>query len=90
MILQGILTERPVELIAGDIVEISPEESIHRFLNHRGIKYLRHLLGEQAEVVQTHSITLFDSEFEPDIALVRSPDTLYLDRHPYPFADDMY
>jgi hypothetical protein len=60
------------------------KESIHRFLNHQGIKYLRHLLGEQAEVMQAHPITLFDSEF----AIVRSPDTLYLDRHP--FADDMY
>jgi hypothetical protein len=64
------------------------KESIHRFLNHQGIKYLRHLLGEQAEVMQAHPITLFDSESEPDIAVVRSPDTLYLDRHP--FADDMY
>jgi Uma2 family endonuclease len=88
MIAQGILTDRSVELIAGDIINMSPEGSTHRFINHRGIKYLRHLLGDQAEVMEAHPITLSDSEPEPDIAIVRSPDTLYLDRHP--FAEDVY
>ena len=88
MIAQGILTDRSVELIAGDIINMSPEGSTHRFINHRGIKYLRHLLGEQAEVMEAHPITLADSEPEPDIAIVRSPDTLYLDRHP--LAEDVY
>jgi Uma2 family endonuclease len=38
--------------------------------------------------MEAHPITLLDSEPEPDIAIVRSPDTLYLDRHP--LAEDVY
>ncbi|GFE68379.1 Uma2 family endonuclease [Chroococcus sp. FPU101] len=34
--------------------------------------------------MEAYSITLADSEPEPEIAIVRSPDTLYLNRHPYP------
>jgi Uma2 family endonuclease len=84
----GILSERHVELIAGEIIEMSPEGSIHRFVNYRGVIYLRSLLREQAIVIEAHPITLADSEPEPDIAIVRSPDTLYLNRHPYP--EDIY
>jgi Uma2 family endonuclease len=43
MIDAGILSERHVELIAGDIIEISPEGSIHRFINYSGVIYLRSL-----------------------------------------------
>lgn len=88
MIDAGILSERHVELIAGDIIEMSPEGSIHRFINYRGVIYLRSLLREQAIVMEAHPITLADSEPEPDIDIVRSPDTLYLNRHPYP--EDIY
>ncbi|MGD1700552.1 Uma2 family endonuclease [Dapis sp. BLCC M229] len=38
--------------------------------------------------MEAHPITLVDSEPEPDITIVRSPDTLYLDRHPY--REDIY
>ncbi|GFE68378.1 hypothetical protein [Chroococcus sp. FPU101] len=41
MIDAGILSERHVELIAGDIIEMSPEGSTHRFINYRGVIYLR-------------------------------------------------
>jgi hypothetical protein len=34
MIAQGILIDRSVELIAGDIIDRSPEGSTHRFINH--------------------------------------------------------
>ncbi|HAC63209.1 MAG TPA: hypothetical protein DCF68_06620 [Cyanothece sp. UBA12306] len=84
----GILSGRRVELITGNIIEMSPEGSIHRFINHRGTKYLRSILGKKAEVMEAHPITLKDSEPEPDISIVRSPDTLYLNHHPYP--EDIY
>jgi Uma2 family endonuclease len=88
MIEAGILTERRVELIAGEIIDMSPEGSIHSFINYRGVIYLRSLLGQQAIIREAHPITLANSEPEPDIAIVSSPDTRYLDHHPYP--EDIY
>jgi Uma2 family endonuclease len=88
MIEAGSLGDRSVELIGGEIVTMSPEGPIHRFINHRASQYLRLLLGEHAEVIEAHPITLADSEPEPDIAVVRSPDTLYVNRHPSP--EDIY
>lgn len=88
MIEAGILNERPVELIAGKIIDMSPEGSIHTFINYRGVIYLRSLLGERAIIREAHPITLANSEPEPDIAIVRSPDTRYLEHHPYP--EDIY
>ena len=88
MIEVGILSDRRVELILGNIIEMSPEGPLHRFINHTTVKYLRTLLKDQAEVIEAHPITLSDSEPEPDIAIARSPDRLYLNRHPYP--EDIY
>ncbi len=88
MIKAGILSDRRVELILGDIIEMSPEGPIHRFVNHTTVKYLRELLKNQAEVYEAHPITLSESEPEPDLAIVRSPETLYFKRHPYP--EDIY
>ncbi|MDJ0845882.1 Uma2 family endonuclease [Crocosphaera sp.] len=88
MIEAGILNDHHVELIAGEIIEMSPEGTFHRFLNHRGVKYLRSILENEAEIMECHPITLLDSEPEPDITIVRTPDTLYLNRHPYP--EDIY
>jgi Uma2 family endonuclease len=88
MIEAGILSDHRVELICGDIIEMSPEGPLHRFINHKTVKYLRSLLKDQAEVIEAHPITLSNSEPEPDITITRSPDRLYLTRHPYP--EDIY
>lgn len=88
MIAAGILSDRPVELIAGEILQMSPEGPIHTSINYISVTYLRSLLGTQAVVREAHPITLTDSEPEPDIAIVRSPYTLYLNHHPYP--EDIY
>ncbi|GBF80897.1 hypothetical protein AsFPU1_2306 [Aphanothece sacrum FPU1] len=88
MIEAGILNDRRVELIFGEIIQMSPEGPFHHFVNMSVAQYLRLLLGEQAQVSEAHPITLSDSEPEPDIAVVRSPDTLYINRHPY--AQDIY
>ncbi len=48
-------------------------------------KYLRSILGDRAEISEAHPITLLnDSEPEPDIAILKTPDTLYQHRHPRP------
>ena len=84
MIETGILYQRKVELLAGEIVEMSPETPIHYNTAKRGAKYLEELLADKAEVRFNGPITLTDSEPEPDIAIVKLPELAYDNRHPQP------
>ncbi len=85
MIDAGILDDRAVELINGEIVQMSPEGVPHTFYCRETVKYLRLILGELAEVSEAHPITLPNaSEPEPDIAIVQTPSTIYKTRHPIP------
>ena len=85
MIESELLADRSLELINGEIIEMSPEGVSHSFYCRGTAKYLRSILGNRAEVSEAHPITLpNDSEPEPDIAIVRTPDTLYQTRHPFP------
>ncbi|MBD2302527.1 Uma2 family endonuclease [Nostoc sp. FACHB-87] len=88
MIQAGILRDRHVELLAGEIVEMSPETPIHYSTAKRGAKYLENLLTGQADIRFNGPITLSNSEPEPDIAIVRLPESNYSDRHPAP--DDIF
>lgn len=88
MIEAGILSDRRVELIDGEIWEMSPEGPLHRFISDSAAQYLRELLKGLAKVFEAHPITLANSEPEPDVAIVRLPDTTYLTRHPQP--NDIY
>ncbi|MGD1700553.1 hypothetical protein [Dapis sp. BLCC M229] len=40
MIDAGIIKNRKVELINGEIINIILEGPVHRFINHRAVKYL--------------------------------------------------
>jgi Uma2 family endonuclease len=84
MVEAGILRDRRVELLAGEIVEMSPETPLHYATAKRGAKYLEELLLGKADVRFNGPITLADSEPEPDIAIVRLPESIYNDRHPVP------
>ncbi|MEO1093520.1 MAG: Uma2 family endonuclease [Cyanobacteria bacterium J06638_28] len=84
MVEAGILQERRVELLAGDVVEMSPETPLHYATAKRGARYLEALLQDKADVRFNGPITLADSEPEPDIAIVHLPETNYLKRHPLP------
>ncbi|MEM7593336.1 MAG: Uma2 family endonuclease [Cyanobacteria bacterium P01_A01_bin.83] len=84
MLASGVLNNRAVELIAGEIIEVSPETPLHRFTNDSIAEYLRTLLQGKAKVFESHPITLDNSEPEPDISIVRLPNTNYLNHHPYP------
>lgn len=84
----GILANKKVELLEGEIVQMSPEGIPHRHTNHEIVKYLRQLLGDGAEVYEAHPVTLDESEPEPDIAIVRSPSLRY--RYHHPFKEDIY
>ena len=84
MIAAGILQERKVELLRGEVVEMSPEGEPHAYCSHQADKYLTLLLGERAEVRQAKPITLpNDSEPEPDLAIVQPLGRDYREHHPY-------
>jgi Uma2 family endonuclease len=81
----GMLIDRRVELLSGDIVEMSPEGMPHAVYCGDAVDYLKQLLGNRAKVREAHPITLpNDSEPEPDIAVVIPSPDRYLDHHPYP------
>jgi Uma2 family endonuclease len=88
MIDTGLLEDKPVQLLEGEIIEMSPEGPLHTSINYSVAEYLRELLRGRAIIREAHPVTLDNSEPEPDIAIVASPYTNYLTRHPYP--QDIY
>jgi Uma2 family endonuclease len=85
----GLLDNRPVELLNGDIVTLAPEGPEHAFLGDEGGDYLSNLLGQRAKVRQGRPITLPNqSEPEPDLAIVKPLGETYRHRHPY--AEDVF
>jgi Uma2 family endonuclease len=81
----GLLDEKRVELLEGNIVDMAPEGMPHAVYCTEAVEYLRFLLGDRAKVREAHPITLPNhSEPEPDIAIVCAPNSQYLTHHPYP------
>jgi Uma2 family endonuclease len=88
MIEAGILDDRKVELLLGEIVEMTPESPFHRVYGEGLAYYLRTRLKDRAWVSEARPITLADSEPEPDIAIVRLPWFQYSQHHPY--SEDIF
>ncbi len=84
----GIIADKPVELLNGAIIEMSPEGISHSYTNDSVADYLREKLTGLAKIRESHPVTLDNSEPEPDIAIVRLPETIYRSHHPYP--QDIY
>jgi Uma2 family endonuclease len=86
MITTGILRGRHVELLDGDIVEMTPEGEPHAYCSDEAGEYLSHILGDRAKVRQNKPITLpqNDSEPAPDLSVVQRLGQEYRDHHPYP------
>lgn len=84
MINAGILQNRSVELLAGNIVEMTPEKPLHTVYGEGLAYFLRQALTDRAWVREARPITLLDSEPEPDIAVVELPWFQYSQHHPYP------
>jgi len=85
MIEAGLLDDRRVELIRGEIVEMPPEGEPHAYFVSESGEYLADLLGKRAKVRYGNPITLPNqSEPEPDIAVVQRLGREYLGHHPYP------
>ena len=72
MIETGILTPRDrVELIQGEIVDVSPQKPVHAVLICLLADLLRERLQGNAYVRSQLPITLSNSEPSPDLAIVR-------------------
>ncbi|MGB3402847.1 MAG: Uma2 family endonuclease [Microcoleaceae cyanobacterium] len=84
----GLLEGKPVEFLSGEIISMSPEGVEHSYTNDSVANYLRGVLNNLACVKESHPITLNNSEPEPDVAIVRLPETIYRNHHPYP--QDIY
>ena len=80
----GVLEGKPVELLEGNIVEMSPEGIEHSYTNQSVSDYLSNLLRGKAHIRDAHPVTLDNSEPEPDIAVVQLPKTIYRQHHPFP------
>ena len=89
MIETGVLAGRQVELIDGKIVDMAPELPIHRATYRRGVQYLESLLKARAVIFSAAPISLpTDGEPQPDISIVKPPESKYNKRHPSP--SDVY
>jgi Uma2 family endonuclease len=85
MIASGLLDERRVELLRGEIVDRLPEGEPHAYFSTEAGEYLAETLGKQAAIRPAKPITLpNNSEPEPDIAIVQRLGREYLGHHPYP------
>lgn len=86
MIAAGVLEDRHVELLNGEIIEMPSEGAPHAGFSSEIGEYLRDLLGKRARVRNGNPITIpgSNSEPQPDIAIVRQMGSVYFSRHPYP------
>ena len=88
LINSGLLAGKKVELLEGEIVQMSPEGIPHSYTQQSVSDYLRELIRGKAHIRDAHPITLDNSEPEPDIAIVCLPVSTYAQHHPYP--QDIY
>ncbi len=88
MVQSGILSpDERVELIEGQVIEMSPQLPPHATSVSCAAEYLRELLAGRAAIRAQLPVTLKpssepESEPEPDIALVQPPLRRYRDHHP--------
>ncbi len=84
----GLLADKNVELLEGELIEMPPESPLHSYITRTSTQYLREKLSGLALVIEAHPITLANSEPEPDIAIVKDHAHNYKNRHP--FAEDIF
>ncbi|AFY71286.1 protein of unknown function DUF820 [Thalassoporum mexicanum PCC 7367] len=82
----GVLTDADrVELIRGEIIQMSPIGSKHAACVFRLNKLFSDLLGDRVIVgVQSPVVLPTDSEPQPDVCLLRRKDDYYESAHPTP------
>ncbi|QSJ19871.1 Uma2 family endonuclease [Nostoc sp. UHCC 0702] len=86
MVESGILAEDDrVELIRGEIIEMSPIGTKHAACVNRLVNLLVQLLGKRVIVAAQNPIALNNkSEPQPDVALLKPRDDFFATAHPQP------
>lgn len=79
----GILKEKGLELINGEIIEMSPKGSKHAAVLARINKILSQQLGEFILRIQDPIIASNLSEPEPDVAILKYRADFYGEEHPH-------
>lgn len=82
----GLLpAEARVELLEGEIIEMSPINSPHSGTINRLQKYLEKMLGDLYVISSQNPIQIDPfSEPQPDLAVLQWRDDFYFDKHPVP------
>lgn len=83
-----VLINKNVELLDGELIEMSPESPLHTYVTLKGSSYLREKLKGLAVIREAHPVTLSNSEPEPDIAIVKSHPHQY--KYQHPFSEDIF
>lgn len=80
----GLLTEdSPVELINGEIIEMSPINSLHAGTVKRLLRFLSNALTDQYLIGAQDPIDLGEySEPEPDLSILKYREDTYINSHP--------
>jgi Uma2 family endonuclease len=74
-----------LELIRGELIEMTSKGTPHTFCTSRLCRQLDRLLGDRAAIRGQEPIILLpNSEPEPDVVIARGNETDYLGHHPYP------
>ncbi len=86
MIETGIIHEgEHIELISGQVFNMSPKGTRHTLCTRNLFKQLLNLIDDRADIQSQDPITLpNNSEPEPDIVIARLREDNYLDSHPTP------
>lgn len=80
----GILKEKGLELINGEIIEMSPKGSKHSKIVKKLNKLLAQILGDEVIIsIQDPIIAGNFSEPEPDVAILKYRDDFYGEEHPH-------
>ncbi len=84
MIEVGILSEEDkVELLNGEIVNMSPKGSKHASCIQKIVSWLPQLIDKKVQLQVKDPIQIPDlSEPEPDLAIVKAKSDYYVDAHP--------
>jgi Uma2 family endonuclease len=79
MIEAGVFSDRHLELLKGDIVDLPPEGKPHAYFSTTASEYLMRLLGDRTLIRSAKPITLpNDSEPEPDITDLNNKSTTWI------------
>lgn len=82
----GIFHDRNIELLKGELIELSPEKPIHTSKTSKLFKIFFNLFSNMAEIRWGSPISLSNSEPQPDLVIAKPAD--YEENHPTPI--DIY